>query len=66
MRTLQQALLFPPGAQEMRENEHAASSRGTQELDMSDLAEDPELEKLHRDRLAELQREVAICFDYGI
>lgn len=44
-------------AQEMLAQEAAARQRGTQDLDLEDLRGDPDLEKLHRDRLAELQRE---------
>ncbi len=35
----------------------AASSRSHGEVDMESLATDPDLEKLHRDRLMEMQRE---------
>ena len=45
-------------AQEMLSQEAAARQRSTQDLNLEDLRGDTDLEKLHRDRLAELQREV--------
>ena len=45
-------------AQEMLSQEAAARQRSTQDLNLEDLRGDTGLEKLHRDRLAELQREV--------
>lgn len=44
--------------QELLAQEAADRQRGTQDLDLEDLRGDPDLEKLHRDRMAELQREV--------
>jgi thiol-disulfide isomerase/thioredoxin len=44
--------------QEMLSQEAAARQRSTQDLNLEDLRGDTDLEKLHRDRLAELQREV--------
>jgi hypothetical protein len=41
----------------MLSQEVAARQRSTQDLNLEDLRGDPDLEKLHRDRLAELQRE---------
>jgi hypothetical protein len=45
-------------AQELLSHEAAAQQRSTQDLNLEDLRGDSDLEKLHRDRLAELQREV--------
>lgn len=44
--------------QELLAGEAEEWRTGTRQLDVSDLRSDPELEKLHRDRMAELQREV--------
>jgi hypothetical protein len=42
----------------MLSQDAAARQRSTQDLNLEDLRGDTDLEKLHRDRLAELQREV--------
>ncbi len=44
-------------AQELLASEGARQQRGSRQLDVGDLANDPDLEKLHHDRLAELQQE---------
>ena len=45
-------------AQEVKAAEAAAASAARyDEVDVEDLLDDPELERLHRDRLLELQRE---------
>ncbi len=43
--------------QELLAEQRGAGAPGQRQLDVGDLRGDPDLERLHRDRLAELQQE---------
>jgi hypothetical protein len=46
-----------PMLQELQEEEEAGKQQTTPDLDIDDLLDDPELEKLHADRLAAMKQE---------